>query len=251
MAPTLIVAHWESRKADGFRRLHFLALGKIEDRGVGNSPEGECVMSASPPSYQPDPKAALRRLVLGRRKTVHAEKGVGAAESVARRVLEEVRAAQKRVAGYWPIGDELDPRPALQAVVDAGGEAALPVVAGQGQVLIFRQWKCGDPLDPGPFGTAHPNPRAPAVMPDILLLPLIAYDKTGHRLGYGAGYYDRTVQALRAQRDIVVIGLAYDEQEIDAVPAGSHDQRLDAVITDRRAVWFDPAAQSRAQLIQK
>ncbi len=208
-------------------------------------------MSASPPSYQPDPKVALRRLVLGRRKTLHAEKGVAAAELIARRVLEEVCPAKKCVAGYWPIGDELDPRPAMEAVIGAGGGAALPVVAGQGQVLIFRQWNRGDPLDPGPFGTAHPNPRAPAIAPDILLLPLIAYDKTGHRLGYGAGYYDRTVEALRAQRDIIVIGLAYDEQEINAVPAGGHDQRLDAVITDARALWFNSAAQSRAQSVQK
>ena len=208
-------------------------------------------MSASPPSYQPDPKAALRRLVMGRRKTLHAEKGPAAAASIARRVLEEVHPVQKRVAGYWPIGDEIDPRPALEAVIGAGGEAALPVVAGQGQVLIFRQWNRGDPLDPGPFGTAHPNPRAPAVTPDILLLPLIAYDNTGHRLGYGAGYYDRTVEALRAKHGIVVIGLAYDEQEIDAVPAGRHDQRLDAIITDRRTLWFNAGAQSRAQSNQK
>ena len=84
-----------------------------------------------------------------------------------------------------------------------------------------------------------------------MLLPLIAFDKTGHRLGYGAGYYDRTIEALRAQRDVLVIGLAYDEQEIDAVPAGSHDQRLDAIITDARALWFNSAAQSRAQSHKK
>ena len=208
-------------------------------------------MSVPSSSYQPDPKAALRRLMLGRRKTLHSDKGAEAAASVALRVLDELHAAQKCVAGYWPIGDELDPRPALEAVVGAGGEAALPVVAGQGQVLIFRQWNRGDPLDPGPFGTAHPTPRAPAMAPDILLLPLIAYDKTGHRLGYGAGYYDRTVEALRAQRGVVVIGLAYDEQEIDAVPAGNHDQRLDAIITDARALWFNSAAQSRAQSHEK
>jgi 5-formyltetrahydrofolate cyclo-ligase len=202
-------------------------------------------MSASPPSYQPDPKATLRRQMLSRRKTVHAEKGAAASQAVARRVVEEFLAAGKCVAGYWPIGDELDPRPALEAVIGAGGAAALPVVAGQGQVLLFRQWNRGDPLESGPFGTAHPTPRAEAVTPDVLLLPLIAYDKTGHRLGYGAGYYDRTVQALRDRHAIVVIGLAYDEQEIDAVPAGSHDQRLDAIITDKRAVWFNSAAQSR------
>ena len=189
--------------------------------------------------------------MMGRRRTLHAEKGPAAAALIARHVLKELQPAQKCVAGYWPIGDEIDPRPTLEAVLGAGGQAALPVVAGQGQVLIFRQWRRGDPLDPGPFGTAHPNPRAPAVTPDVLLLPLIAYDEVGHRLGYGAGYYDRTVEALRNQRDVIVIGLAYDEQEIDAVPAAGHDQRLDAVITDRRTLWFNAAAQSRAQSNQK
>ncbi len=208
-------------------------------------------MNDSPPSYQPDLKAALRRLVLGRRKTIHAEKGTVAAAAVAERVLAELHPSGKRIAGYWPIACELDPRPSLEAVINAGGTAALPVVAGQGQVLLFRQWNPGDPLDPGPFGTAHPTSRATAVAPDVLLLPLIAYDQTGHRLGYGAGYYDRTVQALRAQRQIIAIGLAYDEQEIDAVPIGSHDQRLDAIMTDRRALWFNPDAQSRAQSGEK
>ena len=208
-------------------------------------------MSDSPPSYQPDLKAGLRRLVLSRRKALHDEKGTAAAAAVADHVLAQLHPTGKQIAGYWPIACELDPRPALEAVINAGGTAALPVVAGQGQVLIFRQWNRGDPLDPGPFGTAHPTPRAPTIAPDILLLPLIAYDATGHRLGYGAGYYDRTVQALRNQRDIIVIGLAYDEQEIDAVPVGSHDQRLDAIITDRRALWFNLAAQSGAQSVAK
>jgi 5-formyltetrahydrofolate cyclo-ligase len=128
-----------------------------------------------------------------------------------------------------------------------GGIVGLPVVAGQGQVLIFREWFKGDRLEPGPFGTAHPSARAAIIDPDILLLPLVAFDKTGHRLGYGAGYYDRTVSVLRAQRSILTIGVGYDEQEIDAVPAGSHDQKLDGLITDKRVVWFNSDAKARAK----
>jgi 5-formyltetrahydrofolate cyclo-ligase len=115
---------------------------------------------------------------------------------------------------------------------------ALPVVAGQGLVLIFRSWLEGEPMDSGPFGTSHPSVRAPVVEPDTLLVPLIAFDRRGHRLGYGAGYYDRTVGALRKQRSVLAIGFAYDEQEVDAVPAAPHDQVLDGIVTDRRTLWF-------------
>ncbi len=205
----------------------------------------------SPSSYTPDSKAVLRRLVMTRRRALHAEKGEAAAALVAQRVAEQIQAAGKSISGYWPIGDELDARPTLEAISAAGGDAALPVVAGQGQVLIFRSWQIGEALDPGPFGTKHPSPRASVVTPDILLLPLIAFDQTGNRLGYGAGYYDRTIVALRAERKLIVIGLAYDEQEIEAVPAETHDQRLDAVVTDARALWFNSAAQSFAQSPKK
>ena len=125
------------------------------------------------------------------------------------------------------------------ALGEAGGQMALPAVAGQGMVLIFRGWRSGDPLESGPFGTAHPPARAPLVEPDTLLLPLVAFDRTGNRLGYGAGYYDRTVGALRRQRKMLVIGIAYDEQEVPEVPAAPHDQRLDGIITDRRTLWFE------------
>jgi 5-formyltetrahydrofolate cyclo-ligase len=106
-------------------------------------------------------------------------------------------------------------------------------------VLIFRGWRHGDALESGPFGTAHPPARAPLVEPDTLLLPLIAFDAGGNRLGYGAGYYDRTVAALRRQRKMLVVGLAYDEQEVPEVPVGAHDQRLDGIVTDRRTLWFE------------
>jgi 5-formyltetrahydrofolate cyclo-ligase len=186
-------------------------------------------------------KAALRREVMARRRAVHAARGNEAAFALAVRICKEISAKGKKVAGYWPLGDEIDCRPALTALKTAGAEVALPVVAGQGQVLIFRAWSPGDVLDPGPFGTAHPGTRAAIVAPTLLLLPLIAFDATGHRLGYGAGYYDRTVAALRRERPILAVGIAYDEQEVDAVPADLHDQRMDAVITDTRMLCFNEA----------
>ena len=187
----------------------------------------------------PDAKAALRRTVLAQRRQTHGTRGATAALHLQARVTAEVATAGKIIAGYWPLGDEIDCRPSLIALSKKGAQTSLPAVAGQGLVLIFRGWKYGDVLEPGPFGTAHPQARSPLVEPDTLLLPLIAFDIQGNRLGYGAGYYDRTVGALRAQRKMLVVGLAYDEQEVPAVPAAAHDQRMDAIITDKRTIWFN------------
>ncbi len=187
-------------------------------------------------------KAAMRRAVLGQRRAAHTARGAEAAAELALRVTAAVAASNNKIAGYWPLGDEIDCRPTLAALKTTGAEVALPVVAGQGQVLLFRAWAPGDPLDSGPFGTAHPSVRSAVVAPDVLLLPLIAFDATGQRLGYGAGYYDRTVSALRKDRAITVIGVAYDEQEVAAVPVDGHDQTMDAVITDRRTLWFNGAS---------
>ena len=178
---------------------------------------------------------------MARRRGVHDLRQVEGAQNLAANVAVEIPAAGNIIAGYWPLGDEIDCRPALGALKLAAAQVALPVVAGQGQVLLFRSWCPGDELQPGPFGTAHPTPRAGVIVPNILLLPLIAFDATGHRLGYGAGYYDRTVADMRQDRAIVVVGIAYDEQEVEAVPADRHDQRMDAVITDRRTLIFTEA----------
>src|SRR4051812_47784154 len=180
----------------------------------------------------------MRRDMLARRRGVHGARSVAAAAEVRARVLTALPPTSQIIAGYWPLGDELDCRPALGGLCEHGRTVALPVVAGQGLVLIFRTWLAGEAMEPGPFGTSHPTARAAVVEPDTLLLPLIAFDRRGHRLGYGAGYYDRTVGALRRQRSVLTIGLAYDEQEVDEVPAATHDQAMDAIITDRRTLWF-------------
>jgi 5-formyltetrahydrofolate cyclo-ligase len=180
----------------------------------------------------------MRRAMLTRRRGVHAARGPTAAAELRARVLAALPEKSQIVAGYWPLGDELDCRPALAGLCAQGCTVALPVVAGQGMVLIFRRWIESEAMEQGPFGTWHPNTRAPVVEPDVLLLPLIAFDRRGHRLGYGAGYYDRTVSALRRQRSVLTIGLAYDEQEVDEVPAAAHDQVMDGIITDRRTLWF-------------
>ncbi len=177
--------------------------------------------------------------MLERRRAAHRAIGPEAAQAVADFVLSEVDPQGKNIAGYWPLGDELDCRPALEALSTAGAEVALPVVAGQGHALIFRQWKPGDVLEQGPFGTMHPGPRAPVIVPQVLLVPLVAFDLEGHRLGYGAGYYDRTLASFRSQGKVTAIGLGYDAQRVDTVHADGHDQALDGIITNAGVLWFD------------
>jgi 5-formyltetrahydrofolate cyclo-ligase len=139
------------------------------------------------------------------------------------------------VSGYWPLEDELDPRPCMDRLAGLGHPLALPRVQGRGRPLAFHAWRSGDPLFAGPFGVMEPDPEASMVSPRILLVPLLAFDRQGRRLGYGAGYYDMVLRDLRAQAPApIAIGVAFAVQEVDAVPAGPHDQALDAVVTERQ-----------------
>lgn len=140
------------------------------------------------------------------------------------------------VSGFWPIGDEIDPRPLMAALADRGHPLALPVVIEPGSLLVFRAWAPGDPLEGGVYGTRHPAADRPEVVPRVALVPLLAFDASGDRLGYGGGYYDRTIAALRRDGPVVAIGVAYAAQEVDAVPAGPDDQRLDWIVTENRLV---------------
>ena len=192
---------------------------------------------------QSDPKARLRRAALNARRIVHGERAASAASALSERLLADLRGADKLIAGYWPLGDEIDCRLALENYAVKDVRVALPVVAGQGQVLVFRRWTPGESLEAGPFGTSHPLASAPVCSPDVLLIPLVAFDKIGQRLGYGAGYYDRTLAELRASgHQVLAIGVGYDEQEIESIPAGRHDERMDAVVTDKRTIWFNETA---------
>ena len=139
------------------------------------------------------------------------------------------------VAGYWPMGHEIDPRPLLERLQAAGWRVALPEVVAKDYPLLFRHWRTGDEsgLVAGPHGTRHPGPDAPVVEPDLVLVPLLAFDNRLYRLGYGGGYYDRTLESLRSRRQIKAIGLAFAGQQVDAVPHDDNDQRLDGVLTEK------------------
>jgi 5-formyltetrahydrofolate cyclo-ligase len=136
------------------------------------------------------------------------------------------------IAGYWPIGDEMDVRPLLERLAQIGKSLSLPCVSGPNEPLAFRKWLPGDPLAAGPFGTQQPAEDAAIAGPSVLLIPLLAFDAAGSRLGYGGGYYDRTLAALRKDGHIMAVGVAYAGQEIDCVPTESGDQSLDWIVTE-------------------
>jgi 5-formyltetrahydrofolate cyclo-ligase len=137
------------------------------------------------------------------------------------------------VGGYWPIRDEADPRPLMDALAARGHALALGCVEEPDAPLVFRAWREDDPMRPNAFGALEPLPDAELRRPDAILVPLLAFDAQGHRLGYGGGYYDRTLAALRETGSLLAIGIAYAGQEIGAFPRQPHDQRLDMVVTEQ------------------
>jgi len=139
------------------------------------------------------------------------------------------------VAGYFAIRDEIDPRPLMETFHCEQARLALPCVAGPDRPLVFRSWSPGDELVKGAFGISEPRPSAPEVRPSLVLLPLLAFDGAGRRLGYGAGFYDRTLEALRGLGPVTTVGLAYQAQQLDRVPTAGHDMALDWIVTEQGA----------------
>lgn len=185
----------------------------------------------------PEAKAALRRRSRQRRGEAARGEGASAAAQVCRRLLESLAIpAEAAVSGYWPLRDELDPRPILSALAARGQRLCLPVVVEAGAALAFRAWRPDTPLEPAAFGTEVPGPDCPVVEPDILLVPLLAFDRRGYRLGYGGGFYDRTLAALRGRRPVVAVGLAFAAQEVAEVPVEAGDEALDRIVTDREVL---------------
>ena len=136
------------------------------------------------------------------------------------------------VSAYQPLGSELDPWPLASRLKAAGARLALPVAARRDAPLVFRMFDAGLALEPDAFGIPAPPSSAPEVSPDLVIAPLLGFDRRGNRLGQGAGHYDRTLANLRAAKAVFVMGLAYAGQEVDQIPSEPHDQRLDAVLTD-------------------
>ena len=183
-----------------------------------------------------DSKAVLRREAVARRDALPAVTRAAAADTLAARPFPLPLAPGVVVSAFMPLKYELDPLPLLRKLVGEGARLVLPVVIGRGKPLVMREWAFGEPLAQGVWGIREPAPTAAVVDPDILLVPIVAFDRTGHRIGYGAGYYDMTIARLRARKPVVAVGVAFAAQEVPAVPAMPRDERLDLVLTEREVI---------------
>ena len=140
--------------------------------------------------------------------------------------------APKSIAAYWPIRTEIDPIPLMAALCAKGAKSCLPVTPEEGKPLIFHEWQIGTPLSDGPYNTKEPFADTPVILPDLILAPLLAFDKDCWRLGYGGGFYDRTLAALEQQAHKAhIIGIAFDESEVAKVPIGAYDKQLSGILT--------------------
>lgn len=181
-------------------------------------------------------KQAARVQAREARARCHAERGPAAAASIATHLLSllpGLRPGPLTIAGYHPKGDEADVLPALSSLAAAGHATALPVVTGRAWPLVFRLWRPGHPLVPGAFRIMEPMGDAPLVQPDIVLVPLLAFDQAGYRLGYGGGFYDRTLEVLRAEAPTLAVGIGYAGQGVDKLPIDAYDQKLDWIVTEQ------------------
>jgi 5-formyltetrahydrofolate cyclo-ligase len=183
-------------------------------------------------------KANLRFALLAKRDALGSEHRATAAQAIAERGLPFEIMRGTVVAGYSPIRSEIDPVPLMRNLAARGAQLVLPVIMGPDQPLKFRGFSPDSKLVRGPLGILEPSPEAPEITPDIVLVPLAAFDRAGHRIGYGAGHYDRTLAQLRETRKMTAIGIAFAVQEIAVIPALPHDATLDYVLTETGMLDF-------------
>jgi 5-formyltetrahydrofolate cyclo-ligase len=186
----------------------------------------------------PRTKSDLRTATLAARDALSDQDRTAAAIAVAARGLPVEIAHGMVVSGYSPIRSEIDPGPLMRALAAQGAQLALPAVLARGKSLAFRAWSPGERLMLGPLGILEPSPIYAEVIPDIMLVPLAAFDRLGHRIGYGAGHYDFTLAHMRKAKPVTAVGVAFAVQEIEAVPALQHDERLDYVLTEAKTFDF-------------
>ncbi len=185
-------------------------------------------------------KAALRSEIEAKRGIAHNALSETAGTAIRDHFLAAAPSADTPViAGYWPFRTEIDPRPLMMALHALGHRVVLPVVVRKAAPLQFRLWGPGAPLVKAGLGGLVPDVGAPALEPDLLLVPLLAFDDTGFRLGYGGGFYDRTLEELRGLKPVRAVGIAYEAQRVPAVPREVTDQRLDAMLTEAGMTEFE------------
>ncbi|HWA47993.1 MAG TPA: 5-formyltetrahydrofolate cyclo-ligase [Dongiaceae bacterium] len=191
-------------------------------------------------------KANLRREASARRKQAHAahpQAGLALMQHFKTAIHLPAGAV---ISGFWPMGDEIDIVPLLSQLHASGHPIGLPVVVGKGEPLIFRSWHPGLALVAGGFKTEVPPHSSPELAPEILIVPLLAFDAEGYRLGYGGGFYDRTLEKLRktGRKKPLAVGVAFSAQHVARVPRDHYDQPLDWIVTEKNAQAFAASAPS-------
>lgn len=181
-------------------------------------------------------KESAREQAKAVRQKIHGISDASTSIDLSKHILAQVKsisADRHIIASFWPLGSEIDVRIAMSDLSRLGHTLCLPVIEQKHQPLVFRQYETGDELHTGAFKTKEPSADAPKIVPDILLVPLLAFDNDGHRLGYGGGYYDRTISNIKQQNSLVTIGIGFSGQKVRSVPNAEHDIRLDYIVTEQ------------------
>ena len=197
----------------------------------------ECIVATAEPTIS-DQKSELRNATLAKRDAMPADERQRGGETIAARPFPLTIAPGTIVSGFMPLKSEINPLPLMKVLAGAGAKLALPAIAGRGKPLIMRAYAFGDEFARGQWGIREPKPEQPEVFPDVLLVPLACFDRTGQRIGYGAGYYDMTIHRLRTMKKVIAVGVAFALQEIARVPATDRDERLDLVLTETGTIDF-------------
>lgn len=189
-------------------------------------------------------KAALRRQLKMTRAAIPNEERAARSRACVAQLLALIEPLPATViAGFWPLPGELGLEPAFARLAARGHTMALPRMQGQARPLTFHVYRPGDPLVSGSFGVQEPSPEAPAVRPRVVLVPLLGFDRRGHRLGYGKGFYDRTLAGLHADDpDLLALGVTFASQEVPLIPTHAGDHPLNAIVTEREIVQVKPAS---------
>ncbi len=176
-------------------------------------------------------QAKIKERQIAKRRRLELQTPDAATELIRHFPANKFRGAS--IGGFWPLPSELDVRPLLSALSEFGFEISLPCCSEKSQPLIFREWAPGDKLQLGPFQVQEPHKEKKKSTPTLVLVPLLAFTPEGQRLGYGGGYYDRTLAELRSLGDVFACGVAYAGQEVSHLPTDEHDQRLDGILTEQ------------------
>ena len=159
-----------------------------------------------------------------------------AGEQIAQQLLSLAFSTGANISAFWPLAEELDTLPLLHALHEQGHQMLLPIMLGAGKPLEFGSWQPGDTLKAAAFKTLEPSDDKDRLAPNIMLCPLLAFDRRGFRMGYGGGFYDRSIAQLQEQGDLLTIGIAFAAQEVEAIPIGEYDMPLDMIVTEKEVI---------------